>query len=168
MRRIAAFLLVAPALLLAGLSSSPSSFASGPADSTRSALVPPDSVSAEPQAILYYFHRTSRCHTCLTIEANINEALETYFLEQLKDGRLLWHPTNIEEPGNAHFIQDFGVESNAAILVRPIEGAKASWVELEEVWDLVETKGEFLEYVREQVAAVLQGSAASPDSAKTR
>jgi len=128
----------------------------------------PDSASVEPQAILYYFHRTSRCHTCLSIEANINEALQTYFPEQLKDGRLLWHPINIEEPDNAHFVADFGLVSNAAILLRPARGAEASWIELEEVWNLVESKGEFLEYVREQVTAALEGRAVSPDSAKSR
>jgi len=166
MRRIAAFLLMLPALLLAGSYSSSPSFAGGLPDSMKSTLVPPDSASAEPQVILYYFHRTSRCHTCLGIEANINEALQTYFPEQLKDGCLLWHPTNIEEPENAHFIEDFSLESNAAILVLPERGTKASWMELEEVWDLVESKGEFLEYVREHVAAALEGRAVFPDSVK--
>ena len=147
---------------------SPPSLAGAPADSAQAELAPADSTSAEPQAILYSFHRTSRCHTCLTIEVNINEALQTYFYEQLKDGRLLWHPTNIEEPENEHFIQDFGLESNAAILFRPATATKPSWVELEEVWNLVESKGGFLEYVRGQVAAALEGQAASPDSVKTQ
>jgi hypothetical protein len=112
-----------------------------------------------PQAILYYFHRTSRCHTCLTVEANIDEALQTYCPEQLKDDHLLWHPTNIE---------DLRLESNAAILVRPARGARTSWVELEEVWSVVWRKGEFLEYVREEVAPVLKGGSASTDSVETR
>ena len=30
---------------------------------------------SESQVVVYYFHRTSRCHSCLTIEANIDDAL---------------------------------------------------------------------------------------------
>jgi len=128
---------------------------SSSADSLRTASVRADTASVEPDAIMYYFHRTLRCQTCLTIEAYIDEALRVHFAEALEDGRLLWRPTNIEEPENGHFEEEFDLEFNSAILVR-LEGGKiVSWANLESVWDLIDTKEGFLDYIRENVEPVL-------------
>jgi hypothetical protein len=114
-----------------------------------------DSTAAQPVAILYYFHRTLRCQTCLTIEAYIDEALRVHYADALEDGRLQWLPTNIEEPENAHFEEDFSLEFNSAILVH-LDGQRIiSWLNLEKVWDLVERKEAFMAYIRDQIQPIL-------------
>jgi hypothetical protein len=125
------------------------------------ASAPDDSVSAQPEAILYYFHRTLRCQTCLAIEANIDEAVRTCFADELKEGRLQWRPMNIELPENAHFEEDFALEFNSAILVQLKDGVTASWTNLERVWDLLEAKKEFVEYIRENVEPALAGDSSN-------
>ena len=142
---------------LVGAASPTSTPDSSLADSLRSDSVRADTASVEPDAIMYYFHRTLRCHTCLTIEAYIDEALRVHFAEALKEGRLLWLPTNFEEPENEHFEEDFTLEFNSAVLVRLEGGKTVSWVNLEGVWDLIEEKDKFLDYIRENVGPVLTG-----------
>jgi len=114
-----------------------------------------DSTVAVPEAILYYFHRTLRCQTCLALEASIAEALHRYFGNELADGRLLWRPLNVEDPENIHFEEDFSLEYNSAILVRAGSDETASWKNLENVWDLLEQKEPFENYVRREVGAAL-------------
>jgi hypothetical protein len=143
------------AIVLLGFTPTASSLENAPPDPSPGMPVVVDSTAAQPVAILYYFHRTLRCQTCLTIEAYIDEALRVHHADALEDGRLQWLPTNIEEPGNAHFEEDFSLEFNSAILVR-LDGQRIiSWVNLEKVWDLVERKDEFMAYIHEQIQPIL-------------
>jgi hypothetical protein len=116
----------------------------------------PDSASAEPQAILYYFHRTSRCETCLAIEAALETAIRTRFASALRANRLQWLPTNIERPENEHFREEFSLEFSAAVLVRLHDGESVGWTNLEDVWDLFEDPEAFNAYIEEHLRAVLE------------
>lgn len=128
----------------------------------------PTTSASESQVVVYYFHRTSRCHSCLTIEANIDDALKAHFPDALDDGSLLWLPTNTEEPENAHFEEDFSLEFSSAVLVR-LDGKKVvSWTNLEKVWDLLENKEEFLVFIQQAVGAALAGESKEQDTQKQR
>ena len=129
----------------------------------KTLVAPADSVGVRPDAILYYFHRTIRCQTCLKIEAYLEEALWTYFPDALKSGRLLWRPLNFEDPENAHFVKEFSLEFNAAILAHRDEEDGTSWINLEQVWDFVEFRDEFLEYIQAAVTLALPPPRASSE-----
>jgi hypothetical protein len=126
-----------------------------PAETSEERLAAADPTTTQPEAILYYFHRTQRCEACLTIEAYIDGALRTHFVDALSDGRLLWLPTNIDEAENIHFEDAFDLEFNSAVLVRFQGTETISWVNLEEVWDLLDDEDAFVAYVRSQVATAL-------------
>lgn len=123
--------------------------------SSQSIPTSADSRAAQPEAVLYYFHRTLRCQSCLAVETYIDEALRIYFSDALKDGRLLWRPTNVEEPQNLHFAEDFSLEFNSAVLVKFDGEESHSWANLEKVWDLWENKEAVVDYIQESVGAVL-------------
>ena len=115
-----------------------------------------------------YFHRTSRCHSCLTIEANIDDALKAHFADELDDGSLLWLPTNIDEPENAHFEEDFSLEFSSAVIFR-LDGKKVvSWTNLKKVWDIFENKEEFLVYIQQAVGSALARDSKEQDTQKQR
>jgi len=154
-RRRSLPLIVAIASLLAVLPCVTRASETAAGDSAQEAEVAGDSSAAKPEVILYYFHRTLRCQTCLTMEAWIDEAVQTHFAGALKGGRLLWRPANIEEPENMHFEGDFDLEFNSAVLVRTHGDEESSWENLEELWDLLEEKPQFLEYVWAHVAGAL-------------
>jgi hypothetical protein len=127
-----------------------------PASSTQPAA--PTPAAEEPRRIIaYYFHRTLRCPTCLSIEKQSQEAIEQSYNAELSAGTLEWHPINIEEPGNEHFEKDFALDRQALILVE-MRGAKVQrYKKLERVWDLVEDPHGFQEYVVTEVALFLGG-----------
>jgi len=120
----------------------------------------PDEPSLTPRAkrfVAYYFHRTLRCPTCLSIEKQSLEAIESMFAGELSAGTLEWRAINIEEAGNEHFEADFALDSQALVLVE-IEGATVRrWVKLGRVWELVDNPPAFGDYVVSEVAAFLGG-----------
>src|SRR3990172_4504257 len=63
--------------------------------------------AAFPGILVYYFHATTRCATCRTIEAYAHETVASKFAADLEARRLEWRTVNVEEPANQHFIRDF-------------------------------------------------------------
>jgi hypothetical protein len=64
---------------------------SGPDKDVDSAETPAAGRSdetADVKVIAYYFHRTMRCPTCLSIEKQAREAIEIAYSEELRSGKL--------------------------------------------------------------------------------
>jgi len=138
---------------------------SGQMEVVRPESKTPDDVeptSAEPdqqtghKLIAYYFHRTQRCRTCLTIEAYAEEVLRDAFPEALATGELEWHAINVEEPANEHFVEDFQITSSALVLVNTQNGEQEEWRTLERVWELVGDELRFKTYVEAEGLAFLE------------
>ncbi|MFH1418446.1 MAG: nitrophenyl compound nitroreductase subunit ArsF family protein [Planctomycetota bacterium] len=106
--------------------------------------------------VVYYFHRTLRCKTCLAIESQAKEAVERDFAKDVKQGRITWRVLNLDEEANKHFEKDFKLESSSVVLVETIDGKTAKWKDLPRVWDLVENKEAFRKYLSKEVAAYLR------------
>lgn len=118
--------------------------------------------SAEPdrqrghKLIAYYFHRTQRCRTCLTIEAYAEEALQDAFPEALATGELEWRAVNVEEPAHEHFVEDYQLTSSALVLIDTQNGEQREWQNLEQVWELVGDELEFKAYIEAEALAFLE------------
>jgi len=107
--------------------------------------------------IAYYFHRTLRCPTCLAIERQAREAVESFYGGELASGTLEWHAINIEEPQYAHFEQDFELTSQSLVLVEMNGERFTRWKLLPKVWELVDDPYAFQDYVAREVSLFLTG-----------
>ena len=105
--------------------------------------------------IAYYFHRTMRCHSCLTIEEFSKQAIEEKFLAELADGLLEYHSVNIDKQEHQHFENDYKLTVQSLVLVRIEDGQVVEWKNLEKVWDLFQDYGAFAEYVQREVSHFL-------------
>ncbi len=122
--------------------------------------VPAQAVPAEKKPetkkiIVYYFHRTLRCKTCLAIESQAKTAVEGDFASALKLGRIAWRVVDIDQAANKHFEQDFKLESSSVVVVETLDGQVSKWKNLPLVWDLVLKKEAFRKYVSGEVALYL-------------
>lgn len=45
-----------------------------------------------------YFHGKQRCATCMAIEKNTKEVLETVFADEIKDGKIVFRTVDISTP----------------------------------------------------------------------
>lgn len=116
-----------------------------------------ESDASNTKVIAYYFHRTVRCPTCLSIEQQAHEAVETAYSEELNSGKLEWHAVNIEEEGNEHFESDFDLSTSSLVIVQMNGDEVIAWKNLERVWELVEDPLGFQEYVWNELMEYLPG-----------
>lgn len=111
-----------------------------------------------PEVVLYYFHRTLRCESCLATEALLAETVQTFYGDELASGTLVWLPRNLDDPENARFEEQFALEYNTAVVVRMDGREIASWKHLDKLWEFLDQKDEFLAYTRMELAEALADS----------
>ncbi|GMU21372.1 MAG: hypothetical protein AMXMBFR13_14650 [Phycisphaerae bacterium] len=122
-------------------------------------------IARSPEVIVFYFHRTLRCPSCLQIEEWAKQATETYFAGELADGLVQWRAVNTEEAGNEHFEKDYGLTAQSLVLARMSAGRRTEWKNLEDVWELLGDHARFTDYVRTELSSFL-GGASAPQSTR--
>jgi hypothetical protein len=115
----------------------------------------PAAVAATPAAssgvLVYYFHATTRCATCRTIEAYANETVTSRFAADIEARRLEWQAVNVDKPANRHFIRDFQLYTRSVVVVDAKDPKR--FKVLDRVWQLVHDKAAFQKYVEQEIRA---------------
>jgi len=128
-----------------------------PADEPRGGATDPQGQVAQSAregdyVIVYYFYGNKRCNTCRTIEAYAKEAVETGFTDLVGKGDIVWQAVNTEQEGNGHFVEDYELAYKTVVLVEVRDGEETKWEQLNKVWELVDNKQSFVEYVQQSTA----------------
>ena len=129
----------------------------GPVAAAGAAVVAPprpSTVAEAPAAAgirVYYFHGTTRCATCKTIEAYAHDTVATAFAPELKAGSLEWTVVNVDEPANQHFTRDFQLYTRSVVVVDAKDPKR--FKVLDRVWQLVGDKAAFQKYVEQEIRA---------------
>ncbi len=99
--------------------------------------------------LVYYFHASVRCRTCVTIEAYARETVTTAFGAELQARRLTWQAVNVQEPANQHFVRDFQLYTRSLVVVDAKDPKR--FKVLDRVWQLVHDKPAFQRYVEQEI-----------------
>ncbi len=111
---------------------------------------------AQQKVVAYYFHGTARCYSCKMIEAYTEEAIRTGFAQEIEDGKLEWKAINIEPPENRHFINDYRLYTKSVVISKLNGETEVSWKNLDQVWNLIRSKPEFIAYIQEETRKLLE------------
>jgi hypothetical protein len=103
--------------------------------------------------IVYYFHGDIRCLACLNIERYTQEAVKTFFGNQLTSGTLEWRIVNFDKPGNEHYPVDYQLSAPSVILSEVKSGKEISWKNPEKIWEREADKNSFSIYIRGEIEA---------------
>jgi hypothetical protein len=103
------------------------------------------------KVIVYYLHRTARCPSCEKIEKLSGETIKEKFAAELKSGAMEWQSLNLDEPGNAHFENDYKLQWQSVVLSEIKDGKETRWKNLDKVWDLLDDDGAFKKYIEDEV-----------------
>jgi len=109
------------------------------------------------QVIAAYFHRTVRCPTCRRISAYIEEAIQTGFEAEVKDGSVKMVMIDFQNAKNQKYTQAYQISGPTLVLMDVRDGKVTSWRPAPKVWSLVGNKGEFFKYVQGGVREYLDG-----------
>jgi hypothetical protein len=126
-----------------------------------------ESETAADGLVVYYFHSTTRCPTCESIESQAKATVQKDFASQLTSGTVVWKILNYERPANAQLAKKFEIQMPVVVLAKMKAGQVEGWKRLDEVWALVGDKPAFAKYVREQIAQML-GPAKVPTPAEPK
>jgi hypothetical protein len=105
-----------------------------------------------------YFHGDQRCATCMKLEAYSHDAVRQAFAEELADSSIIWRTVNYDRKENQHYIEDYGLYTKAVILTRVVDGEEIEWENLNEIWDRVGDKEDYVAYVQEEMKSFLHPS----------
>lgn len=106
MKRIAVY--VAMCLFLA------TSFAGSPKQNTENKK---NNETAADKVEVYYFHFTRRCATCNAVENVTKEALNEYFTDEIKNGKIVFESINLDEESSSEIAEKLGVSGQALLFV---------------------------------------------------
>jgi hypothetical protein len=67
---------------------------------------------------VYYFHMTTRCVTCRTVEAEARKNVEMLYPELAKNGKISFTALNIEEATGKAMGEKLGVNSQTLLIVK--------------------------------------------------
>jgi len=109
------------------------------------------------RTVVYYFHGNVRCYSCKKIEAYTREAIQSGFPEELKNGSLELKTINVEESAHEHFVQDFQLYTRSVVLERRLDDKQQQWKNLDQVWNLIRSKADFIDYVQKETIAMMKG-----------
>jgi hypothetical protein len=68
--------------------------------------------------VVYYFHFTKRCATCLAVEENARKAVETLYSDKVKTNEYSFKGINLDEAGNKSLADKLGVGGQTLLVVR--------------------------------------------------
>jgi len=83
-------------------------------------------------------------------------AIHAGFPDELKSGSIEWRVVNMQLPENRHFVEDFQLRLSSLVIVRFKDGKQAEWRNLEKIWDHVGDMTDFVNYVQNNVKALLK------------
>jgi hypothetical protein len=78
----------------------------------------PASVSNYGEVEVYYFHMTTRCVTCKTVEAEARKNVEMLYPDQVKAGKISFIALNLDEASGKAFGERLGVNSQTLLIVK--------------------------------------------------
>jgi hypothetical protein len=67
---------------------------------------------------VYYFHLTTRCVTCKTVEAEARKNIEVLYSDQVKAGKISFMALNLEEATGKSMGEKLGVNSQTLLIVK--------------------------------------------------
>jgi hypothetical protein len=67
---------------------------------------------------VYYFHLTTRCITCRTVEAEARKNIEMLYPAQVKEGKISFIALNLEEATGKTMGNKFGVSGQTLLIVK--------------------------------------------------
>lgn len=105
--------------------------------------------------VVYYFHTSFRCASCLTMEKVARQVVHEQFARELSDGRLQFVAVDVEKAQNRHYIQDYQLVSKSLVLVEYRDGKEVRFKNLQGIWEQTSLEG-LRDYIAREISDFLR------------
>jgi len=79
-----------------------------------------------PKVLVYNFHITNRCASCIAIEEATTKTLKTYFSAELKQGRIKQYILNVDDEANEKISEKYQVFGSGLFVTRVYKGKETT------------------------------------------
>lgn len=105
---------------------------------------------------VYYFYTNSRCVNCHNMEKWTKEVVEKDFANEADAGKVAFSMVNMEEKQNKRYVDDYRLYTKA-VLLSVVKGGEEKRIEnLLKIWEYLNSKERFQEYVKDAIAKALR------------
>jgi len=95
---------------------------SGTESSTKDA----NSASNTPTVLIYNFHVTNRCPSCIAIEEATTKTLNTYFAAEVKKGQIKRQVLNVDDEANKKIAEKYQAFGSGLFVTRVFKGKETT------------------------------------------
>ena len=67
---------------------------------------------------VYYFHNTTRCNTCRTVESEAKKNVEILYADLVKSGKISFTALNLEETNGEEAANKLGISGQTLLIVK--------------------------------------------------
>lgn len=103
---------------------------------------------------IYYFHRTQRCSTCLSVGRYTKELIQQKFADKVEQGVIDFREINIDLPENAELVNKFQV-GGQSLFINAIKDNQDSISQDINIWRLVRSESQFKSYLENKINGLL-------------
>lgn len=105
--------------------------------------------------VVYYFHTSFRCASCLTIEKTARQVVTEQFARELSNGHLQFAAVDVEKAHNRHYIQDYQLVSKSLVLAEYRDGKEVRFKNLQGIWEQTSREG-LRDYIAHEISDFLR------------
>jgi len=105
---------------------------------------------------IYHFHGTHQCYSCITVGAYAEEAVNTYFADEVKSGKIVFGHINGELPENQELVMKYGATGSSLWI--GVYNASGFYPEQNiNVWYKINNKEDYMTYLKGVIEQKLAG-----------
>jgi len=114
-------------------SPTPPEITTTPSDEPSTSQTQDEPLESINRVDVVYCHRPQRCPTCLCFEERIIYAVNTYFQDELKDGKLTFGVYNIGDSKNADIVKKYGAVSSQ-LFINTVKDGTDHITDIQDIW----------------------------------
>jgi len=99
---------------------------------------------------VYHFHPTNGCYTCTNMGNNADDAVKTYFPDELESKKIVFGHINFQDPANAELVKQYEV-TGSSLMIGVYDKDGFHKEENIKVWYLAGKKDESMTYLKELI-----------------
>lgn len=103
---------------------------------------------------VYYFHRTARCVSCMTIGEYISKTMLENYADEMANGKIDYREINVDLPENKELATKFKA-SGSSLFLNAIRGEKDEIQNVIEVWTLKSNEANFKNFLKQKIDNLL-------------
>lgn len=106
---------------------------------------------------IFHFHGTYQCYSCITVGQYAEDTVNTYFADEVKDGKVIFAHINGELPENSEKVMQYGATGSSLWLGTYAKDGQFKAEQNINVWYKINNKQEYMNYLKGVIEQKLSG-----------